>query len=566
MSVQAPAGEAGSSPMQRAPSISTWSRLYGFGSIYGKTIRDSRLAFIVVTGILAAMMIAAGAAMKNAFPTPESRLEVDKLIATIPSSLTGLFGNPIKVNTLGGVVNWKYGPFFAMGTGLWSILALSGTLAGEASRGSLDFVATTPLGKRRVALEKLGAHLTMMVLAMGILAFTSWLAATVYGDAALGDAIPPLNAIGFSLWAGLTALAAGGLAFALAPILGRSGSAAIAGAVMVGGYVINGYASSVPGFSLLANLSWFHWTAGQAPIVGVFDWPALALVAVVAVVFLALGVELFARRDVGVTANVPTPALPAAALGVRGPISRSFGDLLPRAVAWGIGLGLMGLVVASLTGTFADQIAKEPAFKSILQAMFKDFDITSPGGLLQGYAQILFVVAGLAGATFVSKWASDEGDKRLEMVLTTPLARARWAISGGIGGAIAAVVMTVLFALGIGIGAASAGTEAMGPMAGSAALGFYAAAVVGVGVAIGGVWRTSLAADLASLFVIATFLVDMLVPALSWPDWIHQFALTAHMGAPMIGNWSVAGLAACVAVAVIGIALGAWGMRRRDIG
>ncbi len=103
-------------------------------------------------------------------------------------------------------------------------------------------------------------------------------------------------------------------------------------------------------------------------------------------------------------------------------------------------------------------------------------------------------------------------------------------------------------------------------MAGSAALGFYAAAVVGVGVAIGGIWRTSLAADLASLFVIATFLVDMLVPALSWPDWIHQFALTGHMGAPMIGNWNVAGLLACVAVAVIGIALGAWGMRRRDVG
>jgi hypothetical protein len=38
------------------------------------------------------------------------------------------------------------------------------------------------------------------------------------------------------------------------------------------------------------------------------------------------------------------------------------------------------------------------------------------------------------------------------------------------------------------------------------------------------------------------------------------------MGQPMIGNWNVAGLVACVAVAVVGIALGAWGMRRRDIG
>ena len=53
----------------------------------------------------------------------------------------------------------------SLGTALWSILALSGTLAGEASRGSLDFVAAAPFGKRRIALEKLAAHLTMLWLA-----------------------------------------------------------------------------------------------------------------------------------------------------------------------------------------------------------------------------------------------------------------------------------------------------------------------------------------------------------------------------------------------------------------
>ena len=560
------AAHAGSPPLGRVAHISAWSRVYGFGSIYGKTIRDSRLAFIIVTGILVAMMIAAGAAMKSVFPTPESRKEVDTLISSIPSSLTGLFGNPIKVDTLGGVVNWKYGPFFALGAGLWSILALSSTLAGEAVRGSLDIVAASPFGRRRIALEKLAAHLTMMVLSMSILALTSSLTAAVYGDASLGDSIPPLNAIGFALWVGLTALAAGGVAFALAPVIGRGGSAGIAGAVMVGGYVANGYLADVPGVGILADFSWFHWTAGQAPIVGVFDWPALALVAVVVIVMLGLGVELFARRDLGVTTAIPAPALPDAALGVRGPISRSFGDLLPRALAWGIGLGLMGLLVASLTGTFAGELAKQPSFESLLKAMFRDYDITSAGGLLQAYAQMLFVVAGLAGATFVAKWASDEGDRRLEMVLTTPLARAWWAISGGIGGALAAVAMTILFAAGIGIGAASAGTEFVGPMEGSAALGLYAVAVVGVGVAIGGLWRTSLAAELASLFVIATFLVDLLVPALSWPDWIHQLALTAHLGQPMVGKWDPVGIAACLLVAGGGLALGAWGMTRRDIG
>ena len=64
-------------------------------------------------------------------------------------------------------MTWKYGAIFAMGTILWSIMSLSGTLATEARRGSLDMIATTPLGKRRVALEKLAGHLTLLWLVDG---------------------------------------------------------------------------------------------------------------------------------------------------------------------------------------------------------------------------------------------------------------------------------------------------------------------------------------------------------------------------------------------------------------
>ena len=175
------------------PAIPLRRRLYGFGSIYGKTVRDSRLAFLIVTGVLAGMMLAAGAAIGTMFPTPASRLQVDVLIESIPSSMSGLFGNPVKVNTLGGMTSWKYGPFFVLGTGFWSILALSATLAGEARRGSLDLVAAAPFGKRRIALEKVAGHLTMLGLTMAILAFSSWATAAIFGDAALGDEIRPMR-------------------------------------------------------------------------------------------------------------------------------------------------------------------------------------------------------------------------------------------------------------------------------------------------------------------------------------------------------------------------------------
>ncbi len=557
------AASAGTPPLATPlPRVPLLSRFYGFGSIYGKTIRDSRLAFIIAAGLLGGMALVMGVAVSSVFPTSAARLEVDKLVGSIPASMVNLFGKPVKLGTLGGYMTFKYGAIFALGTALWSILALSSTLAGEARRGSLDFVAAAPFGKRRIALEKLAAHLTMLWLAMAILAVATTASSMLFGDASLGDTIPPLSSIGFALWAGFIALFFGGLAFALAPSLGRAGSAGVAALAMVVLWVANGLDVGGP----IVLLSPFRWTADHVALVGQYDWAPLALVGVVGVVFLAIGVELFMRRDLGVTAGLSLPGLPAAALGVHGPVSRAFGDELPRALSWGIGLGLMGALVASLVRPMADQLGNDPNLIATFSAIFPGFDLSSAGGWLQMYAQLLFIAAGFAAATFVSKWASDETDGRLEMVLTTPLARARWVIAGGIGAIMAIAVMTVLFAAGVGLGAASGGVAAGEPMVGSIALGLYAAAIVGVGVAVGGLWRTSVAADIAALVVVATYLIDLIAPPLKLPDWVHQLALTAHIGQPMVGAWDPVGIIACLVLAAGGVALGAWGTARRDIG
>src|ERR1035437_7442656 len=179
------------------------SRIYGLGSIYGKTARASRLSLIIAAGLLGGMALAMGAGVSAIFPTPAARLEINSLIGSIPSSMVNLFGKPIGLGTLGGYFTWKYGAIFALGTALWSILALSGTLAGEASRGSLDLVASAPFGKRRVALEKLAAHLTMLGLAMVVLALACSAGSTLFGNASLGGTIPPPPALRDAPWGGL---------------------------------------------------------------------------------------------------------------------------------------------------------------------------------------------------------------------------------------------------------------------------------------------------------------------------------------------------------------------------
>jgi ABC-2 type transport system permease protein len=197
--------------------------------------------------------------------------------------------------------------------------------------------------------------------------------------------------------------------------------------------------------------------------------------------------------------------------------------------------------------------------------LFPNADFASVGGWMQFYAELLFIAAGFAGVTFVSKWASDEGEGRLEMALTTPLARARWVVAGGVAALLAVVVTTILFAAGVAVGSGIGGLSSGDALLGCASLGLYAAAIVGIGVAVGGVWRTSIAAEIAALVVVATYLLDLVAPPLNLPDWLHQLALTAHFGKPMVGEWDMVGVVASLVIAVGGILLGAWGMRRRDV-
>ena len=559
---------AGPAPSGARTSTSTFSRIYGLGTVYAKTLRDSRLALIIVGGIVAAFLLSGAAAFGEAYNTIQSRVDLANLVRSLPPAMSGVYGNPFPANieTLGGTIGWKTGASIGLVAALWSVLALSGTLAGEARRGSLEFVATTRLGMRRIAVEKLAAHLTGMAIVVVVVGLSVWIGGAAFATLP-GDEIPLEAAASFALWVGVVALASGAMAFALAPVFGRGGSAAIAGAVLLFGYFVNGYQAAVPAFAGPANLTWFGWTARHQPLAGQFDWASLVPGALVAVGLLVVGVELFARRDLGVTTRIPWPKVPEFALGLNGPTSRSFGDRLPMATSWGAGIGLMGFIFGaaslSLSGAL-DQLS--PETRQIWESIFPNIDLTGAGAFLQlAFVTFGLILAGFAASTLVNGWASDETGGRLEMLLTTPMSRARWAVAGGLGVMAAIAVMTAVIAVGIGIGSALAGGDVATPIVGTVVLGLYAAALAGIGLAVGGLFRTSVAGEVVAGIVIVTFLLDLIAPALKWPDWIHQLALSSHLGQPMIGVWDWPGMVACVVIALGGVALAGVGIARRDV-
>ena len=534
-------------------------------SVIGKTLRDSRRTTIIVSALLFLLLISVTAAVANEFDTPAKRKSLADLVAGLPPILQGLAGKPINVETMGGYVQYKYGTFFPIVLSLWSILALSSTLASEAKRGSLEFVAAAPISRRRIVLEKLSGHIVVITIASVAVFLSTAIAGAVNGKLP-GDEISVTAAFAYALQLGLMALAAGGLAFALSQFLGRGPGVAIAGAVMFGGWILNGYQGAVPVLAPFANLTWFGWTSNHLPLAGVYDWPSLIPVALAVVLLFVIGVEAFVRRDIGTTSAVPTPSLPRFLVGLGGPAARSFGNGLPTALAWGLGLGIYGLVIAASATGFTDLIQTSPDVARMLQQVFPGTDILSVGGFLQLlFFQFGLILAGLAAATLVGSWSGDETSGRLEMLLATPLARARWVMSGGVAIAGLIVVFVILAEIGIAIGTAMIGGDLGGPVVGTFALGAFAAAFAGIGVAIAGVSRSSWAAPAVALLTIGTWFVDTIVPAFKLPDLVHQLALSAHYGLPMLGQWDVAGLVASGVLAVGGVAVGVWGFGRRDL-
>src|SRR5512141_2574863 len=348
---------------RRPPLLATplHRRLWGFGSIYGKTIRDSLLGVLLVGGLLGLLVLAGGGAAASEYGTLDARRQLALLSTTLPPVMRGLYGNPVNVDTLGGFVTWHYGAYIALPASLWSILALSSTLAGEARRGSLDLVAVAPLRRTVIAFEKLAAHVTALAAAASVIALAAWAAGAVFAVFP-GDEISPAAAAGFGVGIALKALIAGSVAFALAPFVGRGTAAGIAGALLFGGYVVTSYRAVVPAFDAVAGLSWFRWTADHIPLAGQSDWGSLGLVVVVSAFLLGIGIVAFVRRDIGIVGTTRTPGLPQALLGVGGPVRRSFGQGLPASVAWGAGLGLYGLLMAAASRAFVDELAKVPAF------------------------------------------------------------------------------------------------------------------------------------------------------------------------------------------------------------
>ncbi len=541
------------------------ARLFGLGSVFGKAFRDSRRAALILGALFGTIFLVTAAQVAQQFDTVASRLAFATQLQALPPVFQGMLGEPIGIERLGGFMSWRILNFLPVMLGIWSVVALSGTLAGELGRGSMDMLASTPISRARVAMQKLAGYLAALGLAIGLVTIGMLISFTLFAKLP-GDEVGFGAIAAHAIWLYITILVPGAVAFALAPAMGRSGALGVGAVVLFGSFVINGFASSVSLFDTLKGISYFGLTAEHRPIAGRYDWVSIGVLAVVAIGLLAGGVIAFARRDLLVPSGGRL-RLPSIGLWLREPFTRAFGERLPAAIAWGLGLGLFGLVTAMSADQFVKSLGSIPQIIAMVKQIYPNEDILSTGGFLQlSFFQQGIIVIGLAAGGFVGGWASDEGDRRLELILGAPVSRARWALRSGVAVLASIAVMTAVMAVGVAIGASTQAGNPLAIVPGLAVLGLYGMALAGIGLAVGGLIRPSLAAPVTVILGLAFYLIDLIGSILDLPDFIVDLALNRHLGRPILGSYDEVGLVVCVALAVGGVLLCAFGVRRRDIG
>lgn len=541
------------------------ARIGGLGTIFGKGLRDARRSIVIIGALLAPLVVITASQIALEYDTAAERITLAAQMSALPEIFQGMLGKPIAIDTLGGFLSWRTFNFLPVMVGIWSVVALSGTLAGELARGSLDALAAGPVSRRRLAIEKLGSHLAALGIVVVVLALVTHASIVAFGTLP-GDQIGLGPVLAQHVWIYLTALAPGAIAFAVAPVVGRGTALGIGAVVLFASFVVNGYGETVPAFDQVRGLSYFGLTAGHRPMAGVWDWPSIGVLGGFILLAQAVGIALFDRRDLVVPSG-GRQRIPPLRVGVAGPFTRAYFERLPAAIAWGLGLALYGLVLATSADEFVAQLSKIPQVLDMITRLFPDADILSVGGFLQlaFFGEAVILVA-LAAAAFVGGWASDEGDRRLEMVLGTPISRVGWALKSGAGVFAAIATLILLADLGVIVGAAIQGESGLDIAIGVSVLGAYGMAIAGVGLAVGGLTRPSVAAPVTVGLGLGFYLLDLLGSILRLPDAIVDLSLNRHLGRPILGDFDTVGLVICAVLALGGLAVSAIGMQRRDLG
>jgi ABC-2 type transport system permease protein len=546
-----------------------------FNSVFLKTLRDFRIA-IFGWGIgMGLMMYAVLSAVSSLMGTPKARADL--------VSLAGQFSwiaEPVNVDTPGGYATWKYG-FTILVMTLWPLLVGARMLRGEEERGSMDMLLSLPRGRLRVALEKLAAMWTallLMALIIGLLTFGG--GKRVSADFSLGDAL--LFGLNLALICGVF----GGIALLLSQFTRERGTAAgITGGLLLLFIVVDMLHRVIPNTEWISRLSPVYYYNLSKPLIPSYGTNPGGMLVMLALGILLSGAALwlFARRDVGAPVALPRwlrlpersvppeRALPVNAWSLRSVYTRSLAKLAFPTFWWTLGIaGFSAWMVFIVQQT-------EQKLKTVAESspILKDL-ITKVGGgdanfnasLLSFLFVFLPVLLMAFAVTQASRWAADEEDGLHELVLATPQPRLT-VILARFGALTTATVIIGVVTLALtALTAAASGLKLDGGNLAAATLSIIPMGLLmaALGYLFSGWLRTAIDTGLLSFLLTAWFFITFVGPELNWSDSVLRFSAFYYYGTPLLNGLPLGDMLGVLAVVIVALVLASARFVRKDIG
>jgi ABC-2 type transport system permease protein len=500
--------------------------------------------------------------------TQAEREAFAKSFAQIAAQLTVLLPPAMRLDTVGGYVQYRAYGSLAIVFAIWALASAAGAARGNEERGIVEVVLATGLSRVRV----LASHVAAFAFASVVAAFAAS-AGLMVGAIAGQESFPIGPAIEAAMLLAALSVSCYSLVLLIAQLVPPRLATGTAGAVLLALFLLNSLSRTFDSLHALRWLSPFRYYELSTPLPpgGNFDVAATLVLLGFAIVAAGLAALAFQKRDLGsalypLRASVHPPTYEQSrALVWRVPIARDLYDRRVGLATWAIGVAAMAALFVVLTKTIVQPLLSIPGlatyFAAILHGPIYQSFLSS---LWFGVAQLL--VAGFA-ITQVGRWSSEDADGRLELILSNPVSRTRVVIERAAVLLLGALIIAALSGVAVGIESHYQSIAVDSGRLAEASLMLVPVALVFA--ALGALLAARLprpAVGILGVFAFASYLMLQLGPLFKLPDWVQDMSAFKLYGQPLVEGVDRAGLAILVAIVLVGFSASAIVMQRRDIG
>jgi ABC-2 type transport system permease protein len=529
------------------------------------------------TGIIWVSVVgaASGAAQASAFVTVAGKTAAAQAAfgaqtTALARQIAYLLPLPVHPETLAGYVQWRVFGGMALVALVWAILSASGAARGDEECGLVEAWLAEGVPRARILAWRMG-----MFVAAALVFGLVTAAASEAGAIATGSSLPIAGLLGQAFALAALAAACYAIVLVVAQLVdARRLAAGIGGALLAALFLLNGYARTADYQGAAVWLSPFHYYDRSDALApgGSVDWAATAALLGVTAALFGLATFLFTRRDIGAAALRPPAAsrpprhLPSANPLLRIPVVAGLYIQRVGLLGWIAGAVVFAVFLTSIAGQVGEFIAKTPGLALYLAAIGGSAGVTRAviGSATYTLALALLAVYAL---TMVARWAADDQEGRLELILSQPVPR--WRVVVERVAELAAGSLLIVLAVSIAVAVLAPSqhiTLSTGDLlrAGGPLLP-YGLLFGAVGATLAARFPRPAVAVLGA-YVVASYLVFQLGPILNWPAWLLDLSVFKLYGNPLVSGIDWPPLVAVTAIAGAGFGAALLLMQRREVG